>query len=170
MSRKKISENKKKIKTVVTINEKLMEKFDAFSKIKIICPKHGIFEQSAYIHISGSGCPKCKSSKGEIEIQKYLYDNNIKYEYQKIFKDCKLKTYLPFDFYLFEHNICIEYDGEQHFKPIEYFGGYNAFNDLKIKDQLKTEYCEINKIKLIRISYIDIKNIKKILKEKINYE
>jgi hypothetical protein len=148
----------------------LVDYKSAFSKVKIICPKHGIFEQIASIHLFGGGCPKCKSSKGEIKILKYLDDKNIKYEYQKIFNNCKLKTYLPFDFYLLDYNVCIEYDGEQHFRSVDYFGGSQSFEDRKTKDEIKNKYCIDNNIKLIRISYVDIENIEKILNKNLNYE
>ncbi len=29
------------------------------TKVKIICPEHGEFEQTPYHHIKGQGCPKC---------------------------------------------------------------------------------------------------------------
>lgn len=32
-------------------------------KVKIICPEHGVFEQSPNSHFNGSGCPKCKIDK-----------------------------------------------------------------------------------------------------------
>ena len=41
-------------------------------KVKIICPKHSIFEQRASDHIEGCGCPSCKTSKGEERIIKFL--------------------------------------------------------------------------------------------------
>ena len=69
-----------------------------------------------------------------------------------------------FDFYLTKHNICVEYDGIQHFESVEYFGGEQVFNETKIRDEIKNEYCKNNNIHLIRISYKD--NII----EKLNYE
>ncbi|MCK9416215.1 hypothetical protein M0Q97_06115 [Candidatus Dojkabacteria bacterium] len=74
------------------------------------------------------------------------------------------------DFYILivDFNICIEYDGIQHFKPIFFFGGIKAYNELIIKDKIKTNYCMINNIKLIRIPYYanieDFINDEKILK------
>lgn len=74
---------------------------------------------------------------------------------------------LTFDFYLPEHNICIEYDGEQHFKPIKIFGGNLYFKQIKYHDKIKTQYCKTNNIELIRIPYTKFKNIKQILKIKV---
>ena len=82
----------------------------------IICPIHGEFEQITYSHLNGTGCPKCKKSKGELKIEKYLLINSIDFESQKTFEDCKNINYLPFDFYIFDQNICIEFDGKQHFE------------------------------------------------------
>lgn len=91
--------------------------YKGFNKhVTIICKKHGVFKQRPSDHIfNGNGCPKCKCSKGESRIIKYLEHNDIKYFDQYKFKECKNKNELPFDFYLPKHNICIEYDGRQHF-------------------------------------------------------
>jgi len=122
--------------------------------VKIICPKHGEFVQMPNSHlINKSGCPMCNESKGEKEIKKYLKDNSIKYKQQKMFEGCKYKYSLKFDFYLIDYNICIEYDGKQHFESVEYFGGIDTFNHILMKDEIKNNYCKNNNIKLIRIKY-----------------
>lgn len=100
-----------------------------------------------------AGCPKCNKSKGENIICKWLKEHNIKYESQKRFYDCRDKYTLPFDFYLSDYNIAIEYDGIQHYKPIEYFGGQESFKYTQKHDKIKNEYCENNNIKLLRIPY-----------------
>jgi len=135
------------------------------NKITIICPIHGEFNQLPSNHITRKqGCPKCKESKGEKEIRKILDLKNIKYESQKRFKDCKLKRPLPFDFYLPSINTCIEFDGHQHFIPNEIWGGENNLLEIKKRDEIKTNYCEKNNIKLIRIKY-DNKLIEKTISE-----
>ena len=122
-------------------------------KVKIICSKHGIFDQKPTSHLSGKGCPVCNQSKGEKTIKNYLKDNNYNYIYQKTFDNCKNKKYLPFDFYLPDYNICIEYDGIQHYEPNIRFGGEDGFKKIKINDKIKTDFCNNNNIKLIRINY-----------------
>jgi hypothetical protein len=131
------------------------------TKLKIICPKHGEFIQNSNSHLNGSGCPHCKESKGETLIRNYLLEHNIKFNPQYKFKDCKDERVLPFDFYLSEHNICIEYQGIQHYKPVKYWGDEVAFDKNKKHDKIKYNYCKQNKIKLIRIKYN--KNIIEIL-------
>ena len=125
------------------------------TKVKIICPIHGTFEQDPYSHIKGCGCPICKESKGEREIRNFLLKNNIDFIRQKTFGDCRYKKLLPFDFYLSEHNICIEYDGEQHYTPIFKFGGNNKYEKIVIKDNIRNIYCRKNNIYLLRITYKD---------------
>jgi len=123
-------------------------------KVKIICKKHGIFTQSPTNHMNG-GCPICSASKGELKVFKYLKDKEIYFKNQYYFKNCRNTLPLPFDFYLPDHNCCIEYDGIQHFKPIEYFGGEKSLENTKFNDKIKNEYCNKNNIKLLRIKYTD---------------
>ena len=138
------------------------------SKVKIICKKHGMFEQTPNSHYKGSGCPNCKLSKGEERIQFLL--KNIEFVIQKTYDDClsPIGSKLKFDFYLPEYNMCIEYDGRQHFMPVKYFGGEEQFTKQKINDNIKNNYCKLNNINLLRIPYYDYDNIEVILREKLN--
>ena len=133
-------------------------------EIMIGCKKHGLFPQTPNSHLQGCGCPSCKTSKGENRIQKYLIENNIVYESQKKFDGLKYKSELMFDFYLPEHNICIEYDGEQHFKIVEFYGGRSGFMIRKHRDLIKNKYCSDNNIALLRIPYHDYNKIERILR------
>jgi very-short-patch-repair endonuclease len=74
---------------------------------------------------------------------------------------------LKFDFYLPNYNLCIEYDGRQHFEPIDFFGGEKNFEIIKKRDKIKNEYCLNNNIHLIRIPYNEYKNINSILHNEI---
>lgn len=134
----------------------------AHDLVKIICKKHGIFQVTPNTHLNTkSGCPMCNNSKGEMKIIKILNELKIRFEKEKKFDNCKHKQKLPFDFYLPEHNICIEYDGIQHFEPIKIFGGEEKLKIRQIRDQIKNEYCLNNNIRLIRIKYNE--NIEEIL-------
>jgi len=148
-------------KFIVLSNKKHNNKYDyslveyknSNGKVKINCPEHGVFEQISSNHLRGQGCPMCNDSKGEKEIQLILDSKNIKYIKQHKFNDCKNIKTLPFDFYLPDYNMCIEFDGLQHFKPIEYFGGVATFDKIKINDKIKNDYCLEKNIKLLRIKY-----------------
>ena len=68
----------------------LVEYVSNKTKVKIICKKHGIFEQIPTNHIYlKNGCPICKESHGENEIRTILENNNLKYIPQKTFSDLK---------------------------------------------------------------------------------
>jgi len=123
------------------------------SVIKIICPKHGIFEQNARTHFRGHGCPLCKVSKAELKILSFFKSRNIDIERQKKFDGCFNKYKLPFDFYLTNQNICIEYDGYQHFHPVDFFGGEKNLIIQKKRDTIKDRFCDENNIRLFRIKY-----------------
>jgi very-short-patch-repair endonuclease len=138
----------------------LVEYTGSKTKVKIICQKHGIFEQTPSNHLKGQGCPHCLKSFGENKVESFLKTNNIKYIPQKKFPDCKHTFELPFDFFLPEFNVCIEYDGRQHFYPMF---GEESFNRLKVNDRIKDEYCDKNQIKLIRIKYTEFKQIDSLL-------
>ena len=130
----------------------------------IICPIHGEFLQTPCSHLRGRSCSKCNFSIGELKIERYLKENNIKFENQKRFKDCRDKLPLPFDFYILELNMCIEFDGRQHFSFDDTWGGEKEFILRQLHDKLKTEYCLNNNIKLFRIKYYELNNIKNIIK------
>ena len=105
----------------------------------------------------------CMISSGEDRIGEYLSSKNIVFEKQKKFPGCKSKKDLRFDFYIPSINAVIEYQGIQHYVPIKYFGGDEAFEDRKKKDQIKVDYCMKNNIKYYSISY------KENLEEKLEY-
>jgi very-short-patch-repair endonuclease len=121
---------------------------------------------------NGRRCPVCKSSKGEEKIAKYLLNKNIQFTSQKTFNDLVNIFQLRFDFYLPEYNMCIEYDGIQHFEPVRFNGiseevANENFKNQQIRDKMKNKYCEKKGINLLRIKYTDFKNIEKILKKEI---
>lgn len=103
--------------------------------------------------LHGTGCPICNVSRGEKEISTYLSKKNINFIPQYTFDECKNKKLLPFDFYLPEYNLCIEYDGEQHYKPVNFFGGKEKLEKTTQRDRIKTNFCLTNNIKLLRIRY-----------------
>jgi hypothetical protein len=127
------------------------------------CRIHGDFKQTPTNHRQGKGCPICNLSKGELSIMNYLSENNINFIREYKFDDCVNNKHLPFDFYLPDLNICIEYDGRQHFESIEFFGGDEGLIYRQKNDLIKDNYCSDNNIKLIRIPYFNYKIISSIL-------
>lgn len=130
---------------------------NAKTKIKFQHKKCGhIGSITPHDFLKGVRCSICSSvikSHGESDIMKWLKNNDYKYEYQKTFVNCKNKQPLPFDFYIPSIKMAIEYDGEQHFKPIDYFGGDKEFKKRIKNDKIKNQYCDDNDIFLVRIPY-----------------
>lgn len=108
------------------------------NKVSIICNIHGEFLQTPNNHLKNQGCPKCKGG---------------------VLINCD-------DFFLPELNILIEYNGYQHYYPVDYFGGIVTFNNIKNRDGIKREYCLNNNIELIIIKYDE--NIYDKLNKKLN--
>lgn len=138
--------------------------------IIIICPIHGEFNQVAADHLRGAGCKKCKESIGEKAIRKYLLENNISFDDQYSFDDCRNILPLPFDFVVFDDAgyiiALIEYQGEQHYQQIKYWGE-EGLKYQQLRDKIKADYCFKNNIPLIIIPYFKFKQINTILTEKL---
>lgn len=124
-------------------------------------------------HRGNGKCRKCypKDSLGSLKIKKYLNEKKIKFETEKKFKNCfgESKFLLPFDFYIKDFNLIIEFDGEQHFKP-KFGEDWNGteFNRTKKNDEIKNNFCKKQKIQLIRIPYNYVNNITTILDKTFN--
>lgn len=110
---------------------------------------------------SGKRCPYCNQSRGEKKIEDILKENKIDFERQYKIKECKNKRALPFDFAIFKDNQLthlIEFNGEQHYRIVDYFGGQRGYL-MRIKnDEIKKTFCKENNIPLLIINCND--NIK----------
>lgn len=107
--------------------------------------------------LRGRRCPKCRSSKGEKEIKALLQNWGYSFEEQVRFASCKNINTLPFDFGVKdeEGNIVflIEYDGEQHFKEMNFFGGRKAYIQRVRNDRIKSNFAHVHGIPLFRMTY-----------------
>lgn len=115
--------------------------------------------------LRGFGCPKCNQSKGENAVEEYLKTHKILYETQKRFEDCIDKRSLPFDFYLPNYNLCIEYQGSQHYIPTRRFGDEEKLIYRQKHDSIKREYCKNKGIELLEIPYTEFNNIAQIIED-----
>jgi hypothetical protein len=143
------------------------------TKILIKCLKHGEFLQTPDGHLNrGHGCQRCGgSSKGEIRIEEWLKNVQIKFKPEKTFAACKRKNHLRYDFYLTELNALIEYHGEQHYRPVN-FGGkkhqgeeINKFKETKRNDNIKTNFALSSNIPLLIISHEEFGCLEKVLED-----
>lgn len=135
--------------------------------LKVVCSCGQEYETSVshFIHDNQHQCLNCSGSKSSNEktIEEWLSLHNVLFIPQYKFDDCIYHKSLPFDFYLPQYNCCIEIDGEGHEKPTR-FNGINKeraqilFEQTKIRDNIKTNYCKNHGINLIRIDYHEIQN------------
>jgi hypothetical protein len=117
-------------------------------------------------------------SKGEKRIIDFLIANNIPFENEKIFNDCRGRNNrypLRFDFFLESYNLLIEYDGQHHYRPVNKGWRAKRVHDrTKINDEIKNNYIVNKKLGLLRISYQEYDDIetilRKVLDECIEYQ
>jgi len=144
-------------------------------KVEIICSFHGQFEQLPKVHLTGSGCQKCRSPKGETKIRQILERKKIVFEEQYRFQDCSNVNTLPFDFLIKvnEKKALIEYHGPHHYQPVG-FGAKDKkqidaqFESVKARDQIKKTWCRENSVDLLVIPYSEYDNIEMRLSSLIN--
>lgn len=128
-----------------------VEYINSWEPVCIICKEHGEFWQSPCTHLSGSGCQKCVNKN-----QTKLY-NMLKQDFPE--KEIIYEAHLSwlekqhFDIYFPKYNIAIEYDGQQHFIPVEKFGGKAKLDDYIKWDEMKNEKAIKNNCKLYRIKF-----------------
>lgn len=132
---------------------------NAYTPITISCKIHGDFLQDSAHHINRKqGCPECaklyriSETKLYEEIKKRINEEVIhSYKNKNILGKQELDIFIP------KYNIGIEFQGEQHFKPID-FGGYgeqksiSLFNDNVNRDIKKKDACEKNGITILYFS------------------
>lgn len=155
---------------LTTVSQSYLKKQHSYIKCKCSC---GFCSENQILeirkdHLLGKNresktisCGLVNISSGQLKIKQILDKNNIIYQQQYRIKNFNI--YSPFDFAIFNQNgqliKLIQYDGEQHFKPIEYFGGEQKFKIQQDRDQKKNEYCQAHGIKLLRIPYTQFDNI-----------
>lgn len=120
-----------------------------FNDVEIVCKIHGKFKQTPHNHLSGQGCPICNSSKKENIIRELLRKEGIMNIEQKGFDYLKSINPMHLDFYIPSINTAIECQGEQHFRPIDYFGGDEAFKKQVERDRLKYDLCKEHGVNII---------------------
>ena len=115
-------------------------------------------------------CKYCNISNGEKSIMNFLESKSIEYDYQKKYDDLIGLNggALSYDFYLPINNMLVEFQGKQHFEPIEYFGGQEYFEIQQEHDRRKRQYAKDNKIELLEIPYWDLDNIEKTLSRELS--
>lgn len=180
MREKSLLSNDEFINRLSSINSKSIpqEPYDGFwIPIKCICSDHGLayYITPRDLFRRRTHCEKCMDrnlSSGEYRIATYLDQIGVEYFKQHIFDDCAYINNLRFDFYIPEYNLAIEYDGEQHYRPVFPINGDEEamkknYWACKMRDEIKTAYCHDNNIRLLRIPFWDKDCIELIIKRMI---
>ena len=134
----------------------------SYAPIILTCITHGDFNIArAEKHLMGQGCPSCKEfgSTGERLIVRILSEEGTPYRREYKFDDCRsdvTNRKLPFDFYLPDQNILIEFDGEQHTKESPLFHPGQRFLRMKKHDQIKNDFARSQNIRLYRFTQDDL--------------
>lgn len=112
-------------------------------------------------HSRTISCGCSQKSAGELKVKSILENHNVIFKEQFIIPE--LSKYMKFDFAIFDsqNNLIqlIEYNGEQHYKPIEKWGGEEQFIIQQERDMRKKEYCKNHNIPLVIIPYWEFDNI-----------
>lgn len=145
--------------SLTVVDEYYYQDVNISPKVKCVCDcgNEKIYVRRDVVsgHIKSCGC--IKTSSLEYNVENILNDMNIRYKKEYTFDDCVYINKLKYDFVIFDENddICqiIETDGEQHYRPIEWFGGEENFKVTQIRDNIKNEYCKSHNIPLLRLPY-----------------
>jgi hypothetical protein len=130
----------------------------AFSKLTWLCNLCNESWNATYNNIQrGKWCPHCKTSKTEKEVRSIIEKITGKSFPKRRFK-LKNKRF-ELDGYCEELKIAFEYDGEQHFMPVSYWGGEKGLKKTQERDRFKDHICEEMRILLIRIPYTEKLNL-----------
>ena len=104
----------------------------------------------------GRRCPHCNASKGESLVKKVLETLEVPYKYQVNLRELNdLDHRYSYDFYLPDKRVLIEYQGKQHYEPVELFGGLEAFERQQQNDEYKRDFAKQNSYILIEVPYTE---------------
>lgn len=134
------------------------------TRVIIKCSVHGHVHASPIGLIAGTGCPKCRQTKGETRISNFFTKLGVSYIQEYAIKPYRYR----YDFFIPSINTLIEYDGAQHYTPVKHWGGEKGFAKQIMRDKIKNRLALIKNIRLIRISYLHDDYIEKYLSRRID--
>lgn len=122
------------------------EYVNAHHKLKFECSKgHIWFATPNSIWRRGTWCNMCKTSIGE-DICRYVLEKAFNKSFNKSRPDWLLNKSgykLELDGYNDDLKIAFEYQGEQHYNPVKFYGKEkNAFEKQKQRDKIKSITCK----------------------------
>ena len=136
------------------------------SKLRALCPNNHEYEFCINNFKKGKRCHKCIMSGGEQEIERILNKYSVDHIFNYRFTESYIKN-KPYDFYIPHLDLCIEYDGQQHYH-LQFGKSLLDLMNQKYIDDVKNEYCWNNDLHLIRIPYWDFDVIEEIIVKELN--
>ncbi|MDO3427238.1 hypothetical protein QWT87_20360 [Chryseobacterium sp. APV1] len=167
--KKKVGEN-----LVEKINNILIDKNSSFSFFgsidrndksiifyELICKNCGCSEWEREKYVSSVKCKVCypNDTIGESRVIEYLNFLKLTFKKQKKFPGMKNEKELKCDFFIPKLNLIIEFDGHQHYYPIDFFKGFKSFKKTIKCDWIKNRYALKNKINILRIPFKEYDNM-----------
>lgn len=162
---KQVNENVILLDKYVNTNTKLNFKCLIHNHIFVTSPRN-------FLYKGGKGCPYCNQSMGEKKMISILENKGFSILKQHTFSDCVYIGKLRFDAYDINNNITYEYQGQQHYYPVDFAGkgeewAINQYNIGQSRDEIKRKFCKENNITLIEVPYWEYDNMKDFLENKI---
>jgi len=155
--------------------EVIGEYVNTHTKIKCRCKIDGTewYGYPANLLNLSAGCPTCNASTGETELIKVLTELKLNIRQQHVIDGCKRIHSLRFDAYDVDNNIAFEYNGEQHYRPIDFSGqgheySENEFKKTCARDNVKRKFCQDNNIPLVVVPYWEKSNMKEYVTNELN--
>lgn len=130
-----------------------------------------IFPTTPFQFNRGRRCPHCKLSKGETFVEHVLEDMGMSFQREVTNKVLpNLPHRFSFDFYIPSKGILIEYQGVQHYKPVDIFGGEDNLLRQQKNDEVKRAFAKDNGYRLLEIPYTisTLEDIRSAIKEFVN--
>lgn len=155
--------------------EVIGEYINTHTKIECKCRIDGTvwFAYPANLLNNSAGCPYCTISISERMLLDILKKMKINFIPQHTIKDCKHILNLKFDAFDIDNNIAFEYNGEQHYYPIDFAGkgkewAEQEFAKTIVRDNAKIEYCKNNNIPIVIIPYWERNNMETYIINELN--
>lgn len=85
--------------------------------------------------------------------KKLFKQYNVIYQHRPFYLKSSIGGQMSYDVYISGLNVAIEYQGKQHFQPVEFFGGEEGFESLKRRDAEKMALSKKHGVKLVYVNY-----------------
>ena len=129
---------------------------DKRTKVRWWCSKTHMWWATAGNIMNGRWCPYCKSSTKERLCRKILesiFSKKFPISTPPWLINPQTQKSMHLDGFNEELKMAFEYNGKQHYIPVNFFGGEPAFISQIRRDEIKRKLCEEQSISLIEIPY-----------------